>query len=499
VNGSIIELRNISKAFHGVPALDNVDLQVGRGTVHALLGENGAGKSTLVKIISGAYQKDSGEILVGGEKIDINNPQDAIKLGIGVIYQEFNLVPQLTVFENILLGREPQTRFNTIDRNKMRILAEKILQPLGIDLDLNSPVIKLGVAQQQMVEVAKALSLDADLLIMDEPTSALTRTEIEQLFTLIRKLKETGVSIIYISHRLDELFEIVDEVTVLRDGRQVGKRDMNKVSKNELIKLMVDREIIDIYPVRDSQIRDEALNVSALCKGSSLTNISFTLHRGEILGVAGLLGSGRTELARAIFGVDAIDSGIINVHGKKTTIASPRKAIDKGIGLLTEDRKNQGLVMQLSVKDNICMAHTAALSRWGFVRTKEEIKEARSFIRELRIKTTGVDQKTLYLSGGNQQKIVMSKWLCTKAEILIFDEPTRGIDIGSKVEIYNLMNRLVDRGTAILMISSELPELIGMSDRILVMRQGRIVGEFSPEETDQEKILQAALGVIGEA
>ncbi len=494
-----IELTNISKNFYGVPALEAVNLKVERGTVHALLGENGAGKSTLVKIISGAYKKDSGAIYINGAAVEINNPQDAIAHGVSIIYQEFNLIPKMSIDENILLGHEKLTPLKTIDRVTMRKTSQKVLEQLGVVLDGDTLIANLGVAQQQMIEVAKALILNAEILIMDEPTSALTQSEITQLFKVIERLKSSGVSIIYISHRLEEIFEIGDWVTVLRDGQNVGLHNLNDVTSDKLIKLMVARDIIDIYPPRANKVAEEVLKITGLQLGVELKNINFSLHRGEIVGVAGLLGSGRTKLAQAIYGIAKPEQGEIWIHGKGTSIASPQTAIDQGLGFLTEDRKTQGLVMQLSVKNNICLASISDLSKWGVINKAKERQVAKRYIKELHIKTTGLDQSVQYLSGGNQQKVVISKCLCTDADILIFDEPTRGIDIGSKVEIYHLMNKLLEKGAAILMISSELPELLGMCNRILVMHQGAIVGEFRPNETSQEEIMQTALGEYGAA
>jgi len=492
-----IELTDISKNFFGVPALEAVNLKVERGTVHALLGENGAGKSTLVKIISGAYKKDSGEIYINGAPVEINNPQDAIAHGVSIIYQEFNLIPKMSVDENILLGHEKLTPLKTIDRATMRKNSQKVLEQLGLVLDGDTLIANLGVAQQQMIEVAKALILNAEILIMDEPTSALTQSEITQLFKVIDRLKSSGVSIIYISHRLEEIFEIGDCVTVLRDGKNVGVHNLNDVTSDKLIKLMVAREIVDIYPPRANKVEEEVLKITGLQLGVELNDINFSLHRGEIVGVAGLLGSGRTKLAQAIYGIAKPEQGEIRIHGKSTPIDSPHTAIDQGLGFLTEDRKTQGLVMQLSVKNNICLASISDLSKWGVINKVKERQVAERYIKDLHIKTTGLDQRVQYLSGGNQQKVVISKCLCTDADILIFDEPTRGIDIGSKVEIYHLMNRLLEEGAAILMISSELSELFGMCNRILVMHQGAIVGEFRPNETSQEEIMQTALGEYG--
>src|SRR6266498_3497571 len=464
----VLEMRHIRKTFPGVVALDDVDFDLRRGEVHILLGENGAGKSTLMKILSGAYHKSAGQIVFDGEDVEIRNPKHAQSLGISTIYQEFNLIPHLSAGENIFLGREPR-RFGLIDQRAIFQEATRTLNGLGLNLDPHKLIKELKVAEQQMIEVAKALSLDARILIMDEPTAALTEHEIKELFANIRSLRDKGVSIVYISHRMEELFEIGDRVTVLRDGRTVGTYDVRETSKAELIRLMVNRELTELFPKERAELGP------------------------EVLGIAGLLGAGRTELARAIFGLDKIASGTISINGLPQRIGSPRAAINSGIGFLTEDRKSQGLVLPLSVKENLCLASVDKFSRWGLMNAQEEQQAADRYVKDLRIKTPSLDQKVVYLSGGNQQKVVLSKWLCCKSEIFIFDEPTRGVDVGAKAEIYQLMNKLTASGVAIIMISSEMLEVLGMSDRILVMRGGRITGEFSAEEATSERILQCAL------
>ncbi|MBK7598074.1 MAG: sugar ABC transporter ATP-binding protein [Acidobacteria bacterium] len=492
-NNLALQMRAIRKTFPGVVALNNVDFDLRRGEVHILLGENGAGKSTLMKILSGAYQKDSGKILLNNREIEIKNPRHSCELGIGIIYQELNLVPHLSAAENIFLGREPAA-FGLIDKKRMNQSAQRLLAGLGMDFDPQRLVRELSIAEQQMVEIAKAISLDARILIMDEPTSALTEREIKELFARIRLLKSDGVSIIYISHRMEELFEIGDRVTVLRDGNWVGTHNIAEVTKPELIRMMVNRELTQQFPKIKAPRGREVLRVEGLSRNDALTRISFSLYEGEILGISGLLGSGRTELARAIFGLDKIDAGSIQVKGRLQKITSPRQAINLGFGFLTEDRKTQGLVLPLSVQENICLPSVERFSRFGVVSNSEETEAAGRFLKDLRIKATGLGQRVIYLSGGNQQKVVLSKWLCSNGNILIFDEPTRGIDVGSKAEIYQLMNQLTAAGTAILMISSDLPEILGMSDRILVMHQGRINGEFSAADATQEQILHCALG-----
>jgi len=489
----ILKMDNIRKTFPGVIALDDIHFDLRRGEVHVLLGENGAGKSTLVKILSGAHQKTAGAIYLSGKETDVRSPRHAQQLGISIIYQELNLVPHLSAGENIFLGREPMLAAGVIDRKTLFEKSRQILGDLGVRIDVRQPVKQLGVAQQQMVEVAKALSLDAKILIMDEPTSALTQREINELFTTIRRLKSKGVSIIYISHRLEELFEVGDRVTVLRDGKLVGTVDISATNKAELIRMMVNRELTEQFPKKKAKIGEEVLRAEGITRGGELDNISFSLRRGEVLGVAGLIGAGRTELARAIFGVDKLDSGKIYIRGEARYVKSPRSAIDLGMGFLTEDRKSQGLVLNLSVKENICLSSIERFSKLGRMDAKAENEASNRYVKDLRIKASGLNQKVMFLSGGNQQKVVLSKWLCSEADIFIFDEPTRGIDVGSKVQIYELMNRLTADGVAIIMMSSELPEILGMSDRILVMHRGTITAEFGVEEATQEKILAKAV------
>jgi len=487
-------MHHIGQVFPGVVALDDVHFDLMQGEVHVLLGENGAGKSTLVKILSGAYPRSSGQILLDGVEVRIESPRRAQELGMAIIYQELNLIPALTAAENIFLGREPRRRSGLIDQKRVVTDAQSLLDELHAGIDASRRVCELSVAQQQMVEVARALSLQARILIMDEPTSALTGQEIGELFALIRRLTQRGVSVIYISHRMEEIFEIGERVTVLRDGRHIETRPIAGTSREELVRLMVNRELKEHFPKVRVEPGAEALRVEKLSRRGVLEEISFTLRQGEVLGIAGLLGSGRTELARALFGADPVDGGRIFIKGKPVRINSPRDAIHQGIGYLTEDRKGQGLVLNLAVRENICLASLARFSRLGWVSRARESIAASGFVDKLRIRTPGLGQQVRYLSGGNQQKVVMSKWLCSESRILLFDEPTRGIDVGAKVEIYQLMNKLAADGAAILMISSELAEIIGMSDRVLVMCQGRIAGELPAAEATQQKILNLALG-----
>jgi len=495
----VLNMVRVCKSFPGVKALQNVDFELEKGTVHILLGENGAGKSTLVKILSGAHQLSSGKIYIDNNKVNIRNPKHAIGLGIGIIYQELNLIPELTVAENIFLGREPV--LNAIKINSKYIIQQtkKILDNLRVTINPNSPVRNLGIAQQQMVEVAKAISLNARILIMDEPTSALSESEITQLFSTIRILKKKGISIIYISHRMDELFEIGDIVTILRDGKKVATKQINKTNREELIRLMVDREVDELFERVDTKNHKEVLKVSSLSSRGILSNISFTLNEGEILGIAGLLGAGRTELARALFGVDRIDSGKVLVRGKEVKLKSVKSSIKNGIGLLTEDRKTQGLVMSMSVKENITLPSLNHYSKWGIISINREKLAAERYQNELDIKIASDNQLAMNLSGGNQQKVVFSKWLCSKTTIFILDEPTRGIDVASRQEIYRLMNNLTVSGASIIIISSDLPELISVCDRIMVMHKGKVNGEFLRSNFDPKNILHNALGEVFEA
>jgi ribose transport system ATP-binding protein len=521
----VLEMRGIRKAFPGVVALDGVDLTLHAGEVHMLLGENGAGKSTLMKILSGAYHKDAGTIRLDGHDIEIESPRDALARGIRLIYQELNLVPHLSAAENIFLGAAPTRWPGVIDWPRLRDDAERLLEDLGVPIDPVAPVCRLSLAQQQMVEIAKALSVRAGradvrvgrykeggaaagtdlqagpaatrVLVMDEPTSALTSREVDQLFLLIERLAARGTAIVYITHRLDEVFRIGQRVTVLRDGRQVASMPLGDVSATDLVRLMANRDLDDHFPKVPVTPGRELLRVEGVCRGGVLHDINFSLHAGEVVGLAGLLGAGRSELARVLAGADRCDAGRILLDGKPVTLRSPSDAIGRGIGLLPEDRKGQGLVAELTVARNIALPHGRRLSRAGFLPRRAEAVLAEPIIRELRVKATGT-QAVRLLSGGNQQKVVLGKWLAGDARIFIFDEPTRGVDVGAKVEIYNLMNRLTAAGAAILMISSELPELLGMSDRILVMHRGRIRAELQAKGATQECVLSAALGLENE-
>ncbi|EFB2857824.1 sugar ABC transporter ATP-binding protein [Escherichia coli] len=492
---TFLQMKHITKRFPGVLALNDVQFSLRRGEVHALLGENGAGKSTLMKILSGVYQPDEGEIIFEDKPVSFSDPLSAQNVGITIIHQEFNLFPELTVEENIFIGREfcKKNRWR-LDEKQQRQATIEILQKLNLAIKPDTLVADLTVAQQQMVEIAKAISVNARILIMDEPTAALTETEIESLFRVTRLLKEQGTGIVYISHRLEELALIADRATVMRDGQYISTVDYECVKISDLIAMMVGRDLGNIYPRREAlQQRIPVLEVNGLTRKGVLNDINFTLYRGEILGFAGLMGAGRTELARAIFGADSIDSGTLKLNGKETVIKDISDAIQQGISYLTEDRKKEGLALNLSVERNIMLGNYPEYSdRFGNVDSRRCQQTSEEQVKTLRIKTPNLEQAALNLSGGNQQKIIIARWVCKDTDILIFDEPTRGIDVGAKLEIYELMNRLVAKGKSIIMISSELPEVLGMCDRILVMRSGRITGELSAKEATQEKIMQYA-------
>ena len=476
-------------------ALDNVDFDLREGEVHILVGENGAGKSTLAKVILGAYKAEEGEITFDNEVVKFNGTKDALAKGIVAVYQEFTLVPYITVAQNIFLNREYKNKFGLIDHKRMEKEAAELLKSLNCEyINVKSYVKNLSVAEQQMVEIAKAISVNAKILIMDEPTAALTETEIESLFRVTRLLKEQGTGIVYISHRLEELALIADRATVMRDGQYINTVDYECVKISDLIAMMVGRDLGNIYPRREAlQQRIPVLEVNGLTRKGVLNDIDFTLYRGEILGFAGLMGAGRTELARAIFGADSIDSGTLILNGKEIVIKDISDAIQQGISYLTEDRKKEGLALNLSVERNIMLGNYPEYSdRFGNVDSHRCQQTSEQQVKALRIKTPHLEQAAVNLSGGNQQKIIIARWVCKDTDILIFDEPTRGIDVGAKLEIYELMNRLVAKGKSIIMISSELPEVLGMCDRILVMRSGRITGELSANEATQEKIMQYA-------
>ncbi|MDG2385002.1 MAG: sugar ABC transporter ATP-binding protein [Pirellulaceae bacterium] len=489
----LLEMRAIGKTFPGVRALDDVDLTLHRGEVVALLGENGAGKSTLIKILGGAHLPDSGSIQIDGEPILLPSPAAAYAAGIGVIFQEFNLIPGLTAWENIFLGREGKMGFaqKGMERNRAR----ELFQQIGVDVPVDAPCSALSVAQQQIVEIAKALSQKVRLIVMDEPSAALTPNEVDRLFDIIRDLKAQGIGVIYISHRLDEVFQIADRITVLRDGKHVGDAPVRQITRQRMIEMMVGREIEDEFPKQHHPIGDPRLRVESLNRADVVRDVSFEVRAGEVLGVTGLIGAGRTETARLIFGADLPDSGAIYLDGQLLVIRNPQDAIRAGICLLTEDRKSQGLVLGLSARENFGLPNLTDLGTAGFVDRRREHQAFAGYIDKLKIKTPSQEQLVKNLSGGNQQKVVLAKWLQRNAEVIIFDEPTRGIDVGAKYEIYLLINGLAKQGKAVVMITSELPEALGMSDRILVMHEGRVTGMIDDvSATTQEQIMELAVG-----
>ncbi|MBL8145451.1 MAG: sugar ABC transporter ATP-binding protein [Anaerolineae bacterium] len=493
----VLQLEHISKSFPGVRALSDVQFEMRPGEVHALLGENGAGKSTLIKIISGVYQPDSGVMRVGGQERRFENPREAQSAGIATIYQELSLYPELTVAENIFMGHAPKGRLGALSWGEMRRRSREILDSLNIhDMDVGRKVGTMSVGNRQRVEIAKALSLDARILIMDEPTAALTESDVERLFSIVRLLRERGVGIVYISHRLQEVFDLTDRVTVLRDGQYVGTKDVRDVTESDLITMMVGRTIDELFPKLKADIGETVLEVRDLQRQPSTLGVSFQLRRGEILGLAGLVGSGRSELAQVIFGFTPADSGEIKVRGKTVAIRHPGDAMNLGIAYVPEDRGQQGLVRPMRVRENVSMAVLKELSRATFIQRRSERNLALKTVEQLRVRTAGIEQIVGRLSGGNQQKVVIGKWLAAKPAILIMDEPTRGIDVGAKSEIHRLMSELAQQGMAVLMISSELPEVLGMSDRILVMREGKIAAEFSREEATQEKLAAAMMSTV---
>ena len=490
-------MKGISKGFVGTQALQNVDFSAVMGEVHAITGENGAGKSTLVKILSGALPYDRGEIFLDGKPILLGSPLRARHLGIYAVYQEFSLIPHLTIAENILLGQMPGSNVpGVIDWKKAFQQAENILETIGFTgIDVHKLVSQLSVSHQQMVEIAKAVVDHRRVLILDEPSAVLSQEELNRLFNLIRQLKAQGTIILYISHRLDEVFEIADRITVLKDGHLVGTVKPQESDQNQLIKMMVGRSLGEIFPVREPSTGEVALEVKGLTRKGSYSNISFSLKRGEILGMFGLVGSGRTQVARSIFGADRFNSGEILLNGKPIHPKSPREAVNFGIALLTEDRKGDGLVMNCTIRDNISLASYRRLSKFGVISRDKQAAEVKKLIQELDVRPPLLDRLVNHLSGGNQQKVVLAKWLLTHAKVMILDEPTRGVDVATKVEIYHIIDKLARSGMCILFISSELPEILGMSDRTLIMREGRLVGEFTRAEASEERVLSSAAGV----
>ena len=488
-----LELCNITKIFPGVKALDGVNFQLKVGEIHALMGENGAGKSTFIKVITGVHHAEGGTMFLDGKKVEFKSPLDAQRAGIAAIYQHVTSYPHLSVAENIFMGHE-SLKGGMIQWKEMHSRADALLKRLNAEFSSQALMSSLSVAQQQMVEIAKALSARAVLLILDEPSATLTDHELETLFRVLKGLREQGLGIIYISHRLEELFAIAQRVTVMRDGRTVATRNMTEITRDEIIRLMVGRELAEEFPRLPRSAGAVKLSAANITRRGVFSNVSLSLRAGEIVGLTGLVGSGRTEVARALFGADRLDAGTIEVKGKRAYFRSPRLAIDAGMGFLTEDRKRQGLVLGMSIRENITLARLKALGPFGLIFPAREKLVANQMVQKLSIKTPSSEQYARNLSGGNQQKVVLAKWLFTGCDILIFDEPTRGIDVGAKAEIYRIINELAADGAAVLVISSELPEIIGLCDRVLVMHEGKLQGELNPPDITQEAIMRLATG-----
>ena len=491
----MIEMTGIDKAFSGNVVLKDVQFSLADGEIHALMGENGAGKSTLMKILTGIYERDAGIVKVDGQEVHFKSPKEAEAMGIAVIHQELNILPDLTVAENLFLGNEQTIGKSGILKTKeMNKEASRILSQLGLDVDVKTPAGQLSVGKQQIIEIAKAIETHAKVIIMDEPTAALTDREIKTLFKTIRKLQSQGVSFVYISHRMEEIFAICDRITILRDGQYIGVRVIKETTFDEIVKMMVGRELGDRFPERSAKIGNIKLEVKGLTRNGYCEDINFQLRKGEVLGIAGLMGAGRTEVVQTLFGYRKMNKGEIFIDGKKVRISNPILAKKHGIGYVTEDRKTEGLVVDFSIKENIMLTNLDKASRLGIIDRKKETSFVDKLIKKLGVRTSGAAQTAKSLSGGNQQKVVIAKWLGDEPKILILDEPTRGVDIGAKKEIYQIINDLAEQGVAILMISSELPEIIGMADRVLVMHEGKITGEVTKEEMTQEKIMYYATG-----
>ncbi len=489
----ILQLKNIKKLYPGVVALNNVSLDFQQGEVHAIVGENGAGKSTFIKIVTGAISATEGEIIFEGKPVINNSPIKSLNMGIAAIYQEFNLFPYLSIAENIFYGRYP-TKGASVDFKQIEKKTSEILNELGVNLDPNTKVMDLSVGYQQIVEIAKAVSRNIKVLIMDEPSAPLTNIEVEHLFAIMERIKKQNVSIVYISHRLEEIFRICDKVSIFRDGEYVGSMRVEETNINELVHTMVNRDIHDQFPKKEYERQEKVLEIKNL-NTNRLKDINLSAYKGEILGLAGLVGAGRTEIARALFGADKIKSGEFYLYDKKIRIRSCRDAINAGIGLIPEDRKKQGVLLKMSITENTTYANMKQISRWGVINKAKDKAQAKKYRDLMKIKVSSLAQKAGQLSGGNQQKVVLAKWMFTNCQLLIFDEPTRGIDIGAKQEIYNLMHDLVKQGKVVIMITSEMPELLGMSDRIVVMHEGKISGVLTREEATQKKVLQLSSGL----
>ena len=495
----LVEMKGITKRFPGVLALNDVKFNLRAGTVHSLMGENGAGKSTLMKILAGVYTLDEGQIFIEGKPVKIVDPRSGLDHGIAMIHQELSFIPELSAAENIYLGRELRGPGGIVSKRKMADAAREVFERWGIKLDPNTQMKDLSVAQAQMVEIAKAIAFDARIIIMDEPTSAITEREVAALHRIIGKLREAGTAIIYITHKMDEVFAISDEITIFRDGTWVATEAAKDMTRDSLISLMVGRELTQLFPKSEAKIGEVVLEVSKLNRGRQVKDVSFQVKRGEILGFAGLMGSGRTEVLETVFGIYPAESGTIKIKGKEVKIREPHQAIEAGIGLLTEDRKKTGIMGVLSVRDNMSMAALSKFAIGGVLRKSMIEKQCEEQRQALALKTPSLNQQIQNLSGGNQQKVLLSRWLLTDPDILIIDEPTRGIDVGAKSEIHRLMSELAKQGKAIIMVSSEMPEILGMSDRVVVMCEGRLVGEVSRKDATQEKIMELATQFSDEA
>ncbi|WP_271853537.1 sugar ABC transporter ATP-binding protein [Planococcus maritimus] len=491
----MINMTDICKSFSGNAVLKNVHFSLQKGEIHALMGENGAGKSTLMKIMSGIYTRDSGTVEVKGEQVQFTSPKQAEAKGIAVIHQELNILPHLSIADNLFLGREETVgRTGILKTKEMERKTKKILGDLGLDIDPSLPASTLSVGQQQLVEIGKALSMEAEMIIMDEPTAALTDREIETLFVTIRELQKRSVSFVYISHRMEEIFSLCDRITILRDGEFVGERKISETSFEEIVQLMVGRELGDRFPERSSALGEVKLSVKGLSRKGCFEDVSFDIHKGEIVSIAGLMGAGRTEVAQSLFGYKKADSGAVELDGKPVKIDNPQKAKELGIGYVTEDRKTEGLIVDFTVEENISMANFNSISKKGLLSKDKERGLYDRMVKRLGIRTAGPNQAAKSLSGGNQQKVVIAKWLGIEPDVLILDEPTRGVDVGAKKEIYSIINELAAKGVAILMISSELPEVIGMADRVLVMHEGKLTADVPKQEMTQETIMHYATG-----
>lgn len=492
----LLSIKGVKKSFGNNDVLKDININVKPGETHVLLGENGAGKSTLIKILTGAYKMDSGEIYWRGEKVEINSPNDSMDLGIATVYQELNVFPELTVYENIFIGRELKSNLPILDRTTMKSEAQKYMEQLGQDPDIvNMKLGELGVGRQQLVEIAKALTVNAKLIIMDEPTSSLSNSEVEQLYDTVFKLKERGIAIIFISHRLEEIKMLGDTVSILRDGSLVDSLPVKTTPADRMIELMVGRTLNEKFPKQEFEKGDIGLSIKNLRLKNSEHTINFNAYQGEILGISGLVGAGRTELLRGIFGADPIDEGEIEIFGKKVNIKSPKDAIKNGMAFITEDRKDEGLLLDQQIYLNIGSANLRKFTDKAFLNIKKLKREANRLVKELRVRPNDIELEARQLSGGNQQKVVIAKWLNTDAKVFLFDEPTRGIDVGAKTEVYRLINSIVEQGSIVIIVSSELPELLGICDRILVMHEGEFTADYLRSEADQEKIMKAAVGV----